>query len=200
MWHRASIGTLVILLTVGSASMAAGQTPQTSTATAPRALARLSAGTRVWVTTADGREVNGRVVSVSGTTITLRAPVVTSTSGATAQAPGTNTTLSLADVRHVDAMTVTHCLIWGAVIGTGAMAVPGWITGAVSHNEGTGSFAGPFLAITAIGAGIGAGIGALIDHSHVRHRVYDAPGTVHFVVAPVIVGGRSAGVMATVRW
>jgi hypothetical protein len=146
----------------------------------------------VWVTTADGRELSGTVVSSTPTSVVVRKD-------------GLDATVALGDVRRIEAPDslsdgIRHGAIGGAVVCGGfALAV---VRGFCGSEHASCSGAVPFVMISAgVGAGVGAGLGALIDHLVVhRDTIYAATAAPMKIDWAPVVGPHHAGMGVTVRW
>ncbi|HSL22693.1 MAG TPA: hypothetical protein VK886_14260 [Vicinamibacterales bacterium] len=154
--------------------------------------AELDAGERAWVTTADGREADGEVVSRSAATLTLRTRtgIVSFTAD---------------DLRAIDTTDpIRNGTVLGAKIGgLGAIAPSVLITGLFCTLE-DGCSVGEVLWVNAfligMGTGVGAATGALADSLRERRvPLYRRRGSTRVMLAP-IVGGHRLGGGAVIRW
>jgi hypothetical protein len=153
--------------------------------------AALDPGERAWITTGDGREVDGEVVGRSAATLSLR-----TLTGIVSLTPD--------DVRAIDTTdpirngTVLGAKIGG--IGSLALSIPvTLIYCAFERCDG-----GDVLVINGvfigIGAGVGASMGALADSLRERRvPVYRRGGSTSVMLTP-IVGGHRLGGGAVIRW
>jgi hypothetical protein len=149
---------LILLLPAISAAQPVKSFDQLST--------RLKPGDTVYVTDAQGREIEGKITELHDASITLNS-----------EGP---TTLQANNVRAVQRRTKSlgKAALWGALVG----GVLGAVTGAGPDDR---------LALGAIGAAVGAGVGAAVRAALPpgRKEVYRAPGasgSAHLSVAPVI--------------
>jgi hypothetical protein len=162
----------------------------------PRAAAQeipaVSRDTTVWVTTADRREHEGAVESISPSTLVLRV-------GATSES------IRLADVRRMETRdSLRNGLFIGGIAGAAGLGGFGAYLSHALCEIPDGCFPqdlGPILLLAGIGAGAGMALGSLIDFAiKGRRLVYSSDGSsVSLRVAPVI-GGRGAGVRLSVTW
>lgn len=153
--------------------------------------ARLDPGERAWVTTIDGREIEGEVVDRSDARLTLR----TSTG---------RSAFSIDDVRAIDTTDpIRNGTIIGTAIGAAGGAVPGIFATLVYCSEehcGVGEALWINSVFIGMGAGIGAATGALADSLRVRRTpLYRRGGSPTVSVAPII-GRRQLGGGAVIRW
>lgn len=154
--------------------------------------AELDAGDRAWVTTGDGREVDGEVVWRTAGTLTLR-----TRTGMAAFAAG--------DVREIDTTDpIRNGTVLGLKIGTFGAIVPAFFVTLLFCSLDDGCSAGEILGVNSlffgIGAGVGAATGALTDSLRERRvPVYRRGGSTRVMVAP-IVGGHRLGGRAVIRW
>jgi hypothetical protein len=155
--------------------------------------AQLDPGERAWITTSDGREVDGRVLTRTGSTLTLQTVV-------------DRITLAAADVRAIDTTDpIRNGAVLGAKIGgLGAAGFAAFVTVALcAMEEGCGrselllfntAFAG-------LGAGIGAVTGALADSLRERRApLYRRGESSSCVIVAPMVGKRGFGGRAVIVW
>lgn len=173
------IGTMALLICVAS-SAAAQDVPA------------VPEGTRVWVTTADGREQEGMIVSISPSTLVLRV-------GATAQS------IPFADVRRMETRdSLVNGLRNGGIVGAAGLGV---FTAYLSHalcEIPDGCFPedlGPILVLAGIGAGIGVAAGGAIDYAiKGRRLVYSSSGSSLVLRVTPMIRGRGIGVRLSITW
>lgn len=167
-----------------------GSYPSASARLAPSVpWAALDAGERAWVTTADGREIDGEVVGRSAGSLALR----------------TRTgivSLTIDDVRAIDTTdSIRNGTVLGATFGGAGALVPSLlITLLVCSLEDCDG--GDVLWINGVvvgmGAAIGAATGALVDSLRERREpLYRRGATV--TVAPMV-GAHRVGGRAVIRW
>jgi len=147
---------------------------------------KVQPGTRVVVTTADGRRRHGEILAVSTGTLEV-------------DFDGAATKVPFAEVRRIEARRSSP-VVRGAIIGALAGGIPtGIYISALCANEGCsdGSAATATLGFAALGAGAGAFIAKIFDHG--PHVLYDSSRPHALAVAPVI-SGRGLGVAGTIRW
>lgn len=187
MLERSPVGTARVLVWIWVAGifsvpdMAAAQSSLSSGESA--SLVRV--GQMVWVTTLDGRHVDGKVGSVSGQELVVQTDAVTRLSWAEVGAIETQTADSIVDGLAKGAM------IGGLSGGLGSVLIMGTICSGCSY----GSEA---MRVAMVGAGIGAAIGALVDSSrHSRKQVYKASPSVS--VAPVL-APKAVAISGVVSW
>jgi hypothetical protein len=154
--------------------------------------AGLDAGERAWVTTGDGREIDGEVVSRSAATLSLRTP--TGIASFTAD-----------DVRAIDTTDpIRNGTVLGVKIGgIGALGLSIPLTLLFCALE-DGCDAGEVLTINGVligmGAGVGAAMGALSDSLRERRvPLYRRVGSTGVMLTP-IVGTHKLGGRAVIRW
>jgi hypothetical protein len=151
----------------------------------------LDEGTRVWVRTADGRELEGSVVSMSPAEVVLR-------TGTTLQA------IPIVTVRRIEiGDSLVNGIRNGAITGG---AVLGGIAAFFSYalcEIPDGCFPQdlpPILLLTGMGAGAGIAAGALVDYLiEGRRTVYSSGSPVVMRVAPTL-APRAAGVLLSIDW
>lgn len=144
-------------------------------------------GTRVVVTTTDGRRRHGEIRAVSSSGI-----LEVDFAGTAAHVP-------FAEVRRIEARRASP-IVKGAVIGALAGGIPiGLYVNLLCANEGCsdGGAATATLGFAALGAGAGAFIGAVFDRG--PHVLYDSSQPHALAVGPVV-SGRGLGVGGTIRW
>ena len=136
---------------------------------------RVSVGDTVWVTDAQGREIEGKITELHDESITL--------------ANGGPTTLQAGNVRVVQRRTksVGKAALWGLLIG----GIAGAAADAIDSSTGSCGDECYFGLGVALGAGIGAGVGAGVRAALPagRKEVYRAPGasgSARLSLAPVI--------------
>lgn len=154
--------------------------------------AALDPGERAWITTEDGREVDGEVVERSAATLTVRTP--------------TSTVAFRVD--DVNAIDTTDRIRNGAVLGArigglGALAPSVLVTGLICSLD-DGCSAREVVAVNAlfigIGTGVGAVTGALADSLRERREpLYRRGGSTSVSLAPLI-GRHRLGGGAVIRW
>jgi hypothetical protein len=158
----------------------------------PAPWAALDAGERAWVTTSDGREVNGEVVRQSAATLTLR--TLSGMASFTAD-----------DVRAIDTTDpIRNGTVLGAKIGGfGAIAPSVFITYvACAFEEECGVREVLWVngILVGMGVGIGAAMGALADSLRERRvPLYRRPDSTGVTLAP-IVGRHRLGGGVVIRW
>ena len=158
---------------------------------------RVEVGQRVWVTTLDGRHLDGSVESVTPQELVVRKEQP-NFSRSEAGSKVTVTRLIWREVGAVD--TTLHDPIWDGL-------VKGSLIGSLSVGAGSalvqsglcpGCGADGLGEAFAIGAGIGAGVGALIDYSRRgRAQVYRAARSVSVVPAA---GPNTLALRGVVSW
>jgi hypothetical protein len=153
--------------------------------------AKLDPGERAWVTTADGREVDGEVVDRSAARLILRTRTGRST-------------FTADDLRAIDTTDpIRNGTIIGAAVGGAGMVVPSIFATLIVCSEETCGPADVFWingALIGMGAGIGAAAGAMIDSLRVRRvPLYRRGGAPSVSVAP-IVGPHKLGGGGVIRW
>jgi hypothetical protein len=184
--HRRRLGSRVVLAGVvvmvlsGSSAAEAQNVPA------------LEEGTRVWITTADGREHEGSVASMSSTELVLRIDA--------AARP-----IALADVRRVEGRdSLGNGLRNGGLIGAAALGGFGLFLSHALCESSEGCLRndlGPLVRIAALGAGVGMASGALIDYAiKGRRLLYSSPNSpIVFQVIPQLTAG-SVGARVSVTW
>ncbi len=153
--------------------------------------ASLDPGERAWVTTSDGREVEGEVIDRSETSLVLRTRTGRST-------------ITADDLRAIDKTDpIRNGTLIGTAIGAAGAVVPGILVNLIYCSEES---CGPGEALwinglfIGMGAGIGAATGALADSLRVRRApLYRRGGAPSISVAP-IVGRHQLGGGAVIRW
>jgi hypothetical protein len=154
--------------------------------------AELDAGERAWVTTADGREVDGEVVGRTAATLTLRTPTAT-------------VSFTADDVRAIDTTDpIRNGTVLGAKIGgLGAIAPAVLVTGLLCVLE-DGCSASEVLGVNGLligmGLGIGAATGALADSLRERRVPLYRRGDSSRVMLTPVVGRHRLGGRAVIRW
>lgn len=186
------VASLVCALPSGAAAQDA------STASQAQAPPRLRPDQAIWVTTADGRELQGRVRLVSPSTLEMIGPT-------------SELTIPLDDVRVIEARdSLKDGARSGAIIGGVSLGI---YFGLLSHGLrcerdcGAGySATRDTLGAVAFGMMVGAGAGALggllIDHLvEGREVVYSAPSTTStsWKIYPMV-AEHGVGMRATMRW
>jgi len=143
-------------------------------------------GQTVWVTTVDGRHVDGKIASVSALELVVEN-----------DAPLTRLRWSEVGMLETDTQDpIMDGLAKGAIIGglsggIGAAVIMSSICNGCDNGSDAMRFA-------IVGAGIGAGVGALVDVSrHRRRQVYRGSPSVS--VVPVLVP-RTVAISGVVRW
>ena len=185
-----------LLRFVGGATVPIGRFPDRSRtadspelAASPAGLVRI--GQTVWVTSSDGREVKGEVVSRTIQGLTMRHP-----RGAVS--------VAMPDIRRIE---VTDGLGDGIAVGsiTGGITggVLGWIGGLAWCEGEDGCRAFSTLLLGGLGTGIGALAGAVVDSFRdTRRPLFDAArpsAGLRVDLGPVVSSG-GAGVSGTIRW
>jgi hypothetical protein len=154
--------------------------------------ARLDAGDRAWVTTSDGREVDGEVIGRSAATLTLR-----TRSGMVA--------VSADVVRAIDTTDpIRDGTVIGAKIGALGALVPAVFATllycSLEENCGGGEVVWINGMLIGMGVGVGAATGALADSLREgRVPLYRRGGSAGVKLAPVI-GAHRLGALAVIRW
>ena len=145
-------------------------------------------GQTVWITTRDGRSWKGLLTDMSSTSVSVTRE-------------GALTTLSLADIRRIEAPDkVFDGIGKGALIGASA-GLPLFIYGmtACGNDSECAGYAALYgFAWSGIGAGVGALIGGIADSLHEgRRTIFEGPSPL--TVAPMITR-HGAGIGAVIRW
>ena len=153
--------------------------------------ARLDPGERAWVTTGDGREVDGEVVDRSAARLTLRTRTGTST-------------FTADDLRAIDTTDpIRNGTLIGAGVGAASMVFPSVFATLIvcsEENCGVGEVLWINGVLVGMGTGIGAAAGALVDSLRVRRvPLYRRGGAPSVSVAPII-GPHRVGGGAVIRW
>ncbi len=154
--------------------------------------AELDAGERAWVSTGDGREVDGEVVGRSAATLTLR----TRTG---------RVSFTADDVRAIDTTDpIRNGTVLGAKIGSFGALVPSvlitYLVCALEEECGAGEVLWVSGVLVGMGAGVGAATGALADSLRERRvPLYRRGGSTSVMMAP-IVGAHRLGGRAVIRW
>jgi len=156
--------------------------------------AELDAGDRAWVTTGDGREIDGEVVGRSAATLTLRTPTGTMS-------------LTADDVRAIDTTDpIRNGIKLGSIIGSLAAILPSIGAAALVCLDqpraecGVGERLSVGALLMGTGAGVGAAAGALADSLRERRvPLYRRGGSTRVAMVP-IVGVRRLGGGAVIRW
>lgn len=156
--------------------------------------ARLDTGARAWVTTVDGREVDGEVTGRSAATLTLRTLTGTEL-------------LSADDVRAIDTTdSIRNGIKVGTIIGSLAGILPAIGAAALvcldqPRDEcGNGERLSVGAVLIGMGAGIGAATGALADSLRERRvPLYRRSASTSVMLAPIADGHRLGG-RAVIRW
>ncbi len=157
---------------------------------------RVQVGQRVWVTTLDGRHLDGNVESVTPEELVVRNEQP-NFSRSEAGSKVTVTRLIWREVGAVD--TTLHDPIWdglvkGSFIGSMSVGLGSVLVQSAICSCGVDRLGEAF----AIGAGIGAGVGALIDYSRRgRTQVYRAAPSVSVVPA---MDPKTLAVSGVVSW
>jgi hypothetical protein len=177
---RAALACVVMIVLSGASSLEAQGAPA------------LREGTRVWVTTADGREQEGSVASMSPDTLVLRIEAA-------------SRSIPLQDVRRIEGRDP----LWNGMRNggiAGALALGGFglylSTALCEVPDGClRNDIGPLLKIAGLGAGIGIASGALIDYAiKGRRLLYSAPASsTAFHVLPHMTA-HSVGASVSVTW
>jgi hypothetical protein len=168
--------------------MVLGASPAAEAQNAPA----LQEGTRVWVTTADGREQEGSVASVSPTQLVLRIDAA-------------SRAIALADVRRIEGRdSLGNGIRNGGIAGAAALGGFGLFLSHALCESSDGCLRndlGPLVRIAALGAGVGMAAGALIDYAiKGRRLLYASPNSpIVFQVMPQLTAG-SLGARVSVTW
>ena len=153
--------------------------------------AKLDPGERAWVTTGDGREVDGEVVDRSETRLILRTRTGTST-------------FTAGDVRAIDTTDpIRNGTAIGAGVGASAMVLPSVFATLVfcsEENCGAGHVLWINGLLIGMGAGIGASAGALVDSLRARRVPLYRRGNAPSVSVAPIIGKDRLGGGAVIRW
>jgi hypothetical protein len=176
----ARIGSWIVLVLLGTVPAAAGQPTVADVPDKPRP------GEKITVTTTDGSQVTGRLLSLSPASLGIMSD------GGQRTVPASQVT------RVVVKDPIRNGLLIGAAAGAGAGLAGGLAVNAICVNE-TGACPGAVALLAGIGAAAGAAIGAGLDG--LRHRVaFDAVPGVPGEYAPEFIAsagaGRSAGGIA----
>ena len=154
--------------------------------------AALDAGERAWVTTDDGRDVDGEVVGRTAATLTLRTPAAT-------------VSFTADDVRAIDTTDpIRNGTVLGAKIGGFGALVPSvfvtYLICAFEEECGVGEVLWVNGLLVGMGAGIGAATGALADSLRERRvPLYRRAGSTRVMLTPVV-GRHRLGGRAVIRW
>jgi hypothetical protein len=153
--------------------------------------AKLDPGERAWVTTGNGREVDGEVVDRSEARLTLRTRTGT-------------TSFTTDDVRAIDTTDpIRNGIAIGAAVGAGGAVVPAILATMLYCSEedcGAADVLWINGLLIGMGTGIGAATGALADSLRVRRvPLYRRGGGPSVSVAPII-GRHRLGGGAVIRW
>lgn len=172
---------LLFLFSAVSASAVSAQTPQPGTNNLETALIQ---GRTVWITDANGREEETRIVG-------LFDGIVTATGGVDIRRFRT-TDIVRVRARHSDSV------LNGALIGAGAAVASGlFLCTRTEPWENCRDDIGPMVKIGALGAGIGIAIDALIRG---RRTIYEAaPGTTRLHASPIL-GRHTRGLQIAVSF
>jgi hypothetical protein len=153
--------------------------------------ARLDPGERAWITTGDGRELDGEVVDRSEARLTLRTRTGTST-------------FAVDDVRAIDTTDpIRNGTVIGAAIGAGGAVLPAVFATLIFCSEedcGAGDVLWVNGVLIGMGAGIGAATGALADSLRVRRVPLFRRGSSASVSVAPIIGPHRLGGGAVIRW
>lgn len=154
--------------------------------------AKLDAGERAWVTTGDGREIDGEVVRRSADTLMLRTGTAV-------------VSFTVDDVRAIDTTDpIRNGTKLGAMIGGfGALglSIPATLL-FCSLEDGCSTREVLWVngLLIGMGAGIGAATGALADSLRERRvPLYRRGGSTSVMLAPIVSGQRLGG-GAVIRW
>lgn len=163
-----------------------------------RPMPHVRPGQTIWVTMSDGRELRGRVVSVSVSTLEMTGP-------------GGGLTVTISDVGTIEIRdSLKNGARYGAIVGGASLGVfVGLLSEALKCERDCGanySATRQTIAGVSWGIGVGAGagglVGLLVDHLvKGRQVVYAAapPTSVSWTILPVIAEKGLSG-HATVRW
>jgi hypothetical protein len=169
----------IAALAAGVALFGTGAVNAQEGTSASDALKRVEPGTTVSILSVDGREVTGRITSLTPASLTIIGQ------GAQSMPASQVGRVTIQDSPRNGALI-------GAAIGGGAGIASGLLLSAICANEG-GDCAGPVIGVIGLGTAAGAGIGWLADRLHQR-VVYDALPDVPRQFAPelaVHLGGES---------
>jgi hypothetical protein len=163
-----------------------------SASAAAQELPALKEGTPVWVTTADGREQEGSVQSMSPTQLVLRIDAA-------------NRSISLADVRRIEGRDpLGNGIRNGGIAGAAAFAGFGLFLSQALCEVSEGCLRNdlvPIIKIAGLGAGIGVAAGALIDYAIKGRRLLYASSSSPIVLqAMPRLTARSFGARVTLTW
>lgn len=153
--------------------------------------AGLDPGERAWVTTSDGREVEGEVLDRSDTSLVLRTRTGRSV-------------FSVDDLRAIDTTDpIRNGTLIGTAIGAAGAVVPGIFVNLIYCSEehcGAAEALWINSFFIGMGAGIGAATGALADSLRVRRAPLYRRGSPPSISVAPIVGRRQIGGGAVIRW
>jgi hypothetical protein len=153
--------------------------------------AKLDPGERAWVTTGDGREIEGEVVDRSEARLILRTRTGTSS-------------FTAGDVRAIDTTDpIRNGTMIGATVGAAGMVVPAILGSLIVCGEEDCSAADVLMVngvLIGMGAGIGAAVGALSDSLRVRRVPLYRRGTAPSVSVAPIIGPHRLGGGSVIRW
>ena len=193
-----SVGCLFIVFLFGPLAPTVVAAQDTTVALPAGPAHRLHPGQTVWLTMSDGRELSGRVRSVSASVLEMTGP-------------GGELSIPLGDVRTIEARdSMKNGARNGAIIGGASLGI---YLGLISYSlkcerdcgadySGTRDTIGAVVFGAAVGAGAGALAGLLGDRLvKGRQVVYAAPSTRSTVweILPVV-GKEGLRVSATLRW
>jgi hypothetical protein len=152
----------------------------------------LQEGTRVWVTTADGREQEGSVASTSAAGLVLRVDAA-------------SRSIALADVRRIEGRDpLGNGIRNGGIAGAAALGGFGLFLSQALCEIPDGclrSDLGPLAMMAGLGAGVGMAAGALIDYAiKGRRLLYASPGSPIVLQVRPLFGAGSAGASVTLTW
>ena len=172
----AAAGLATVLVVCGLATEARAQSVLTQF---DQLSGRLKPGDTIWVTDAEGREIEGRIVSLAADAVALDG-----------KQPRT---LAAADVRVIQtrgARPIGKGAMWGSIAGAG-LVIAAIVAAGGYHSDSEDASVGVTLYFVGVSAGcgalLGAGIGAAIPGS--RRDVYRAPGVApapRLAVAPIV--------------
>jgi len=152
----------------------------------------LREGTRVWVTTADGREQEGTVASISPTQLVLSIDAAARS-------------IALADVRRIEGRdSLKNGIRNGGIAGAAALGGFGlFLSFAMCEvpDGCLGNDLGPLARAAALGAGVGIASGALIDNAiKGRRLLYSSPSSPVVLQVMPRLTARSVGVGVSLTW
>lgn len=155
-------------------------------------LPALQEGTRVWVTTADGREEEGSVASISATGLVLRIDAA-------------SRAIAPADVRRIEGRDrLGNGIRNGGIGGAAALAAFGIFLSQALCEVSEGCIRhdlGPIAMLAGVGAGAGMAAGALIDYAiKGRRLLYSSSGSSIVLQVMPRLTVRSVGARVSLTW